>query len=165
MSSSPLRLELSQFQMMDAQEVFGCITPAIAKFVPWEPAILERVRDGMRWVVIPTKSAIIPAAVGVDIGYGMMALQMHADHLPDNLHVSAPRSKRQCRTVAPTMAPRTIAVLGRMLRRITWTCGQRWGCIQSDPRQVSQAEPCAAPQSPGNARHREPLHRGLPRRE
>jgi hypothetical protein len=23
--------------MMDAQEVFGCITPAIARFMPWEP--------------------------------------------------------------------------------------------------------------------------------
>src|SRR2546430_9190641 len=31
------RLQLIQFQMMDAQEVFGCITPAIAKFMPWEP--------------------------------------------------------------------------------------------------------------------------------
>jgi RimJ/RimL family protein N-acetyltransferase len=31
------RLQLSQFQIWDAQEVFGCITPAIAKFMPWEP--------------------------------------------------------------------------------------------------------------------------------
>ena len=31
------RLQLSQFQMMDALEVFGCITPAIAKFMPWAP--------------------------------------------------------------------------------------------------------------------------------
>jgi RimJ/RimL family protein N-acetyltransferase len=31
------RLQLSQFQMADAQELFGCITPAIAKFMPWEP--------------------------------------------------------------------------------------------------------------------------------
>ena len=31
------RLQLSEFQMIDAQEVFGCITPAIAKFMPWEP--------------------------------------------------------------------------------------------------------------------------------
>jgi len=30
-------LQLSQFQMMDAQVVFECITPAIAKFMPWEP--------------------------------------------------------------------------------------------------------------------------------
>jgi RimJ/RimL family protein N-acetyltransferase len=31
------RLQLSVFQMTDATEVFRCITPAIAKFMPWEP--------------------------------------------------------------------------------------------------------------------------------
>jgi RimJ/RimL family protein N-acetyltransferase len=31
------RLQLSQFQLMDAQEVFRCITAAVAKFMPWEP--------------------------------------------------------------------------------------------------------------------------------
>ena len=38
--------------------------------------------------VIPTKGAIIPAAVGVDIGCGMMAVQttLNASQLPDNLH-------------------------------------------------------------------------------
>ena len=38
--------------------------------------------------VLPTKEAIIPAAVGVDIGCGMMAVQttLTADDLPDNLH-------------------------------------------------------------------------------
>ena len=38
--------------------------------------------------VIPTRGAIIPAAVGVDIGCGMMAVQtsLHANNLPDNLH-------------------------------------------------------------------------------
>jgi tRNA-splicing ligase RtcB len=38
--------------------------------------------------VIATKGAIIPAAVGVDIGCGMMALQtdLAADELPGNLH-------------------------------------------------------------------------------
>ena len=37
--------------------------------------------------VIPTKKAIIPAAVGVDIGCGMMAVKttLKAGHLPDNL--------------------------------------------------------------------------------
>jgi len=37
--------------------------------------------------VIPTKGAIIPAAVGVDIGCGMMAVEtcLNASHLPDNL--------------------------------------------------------------------------------
>jgi tRNA-splicing ligase RtcB (3'-phosphate/5'-hydroxy nucleic acid ligase) len=38
--------------------------------------------------VIPTKGAIIPAAVGVDIGCGMMAVRtsLSAQDLPDNLH-------------------------------------------------------------------------------
>lgn len=31
------RLQLRLFQMKDAQEVFGCITPAIARFMSWEP--------------------------------------------------------------------------------------------------------------------------------
>ena len=31
------RLLRSEFQMLDAQDVFACITPAIAKFMPWEP--------------------------------------------------------------------------------------------------------------------------------
>ena len=37
--------------------------------------------------VIPTKGAIIPAAVGVDIGCGMMAVEttLRAEHLPDSL--------------------------------------------------------------------------------
>jgi RNA-splicing ligase RtcB len=37
--------------------------------------------------VIPTKGAVIPAAVGVDIGCGMIAAQtsLHAEHLPDDL--------------------------------------------------------------------------------
>src|SRR5688500_7427848 len=38
--------------------------------------------------VIPTKKAIIPAAVGVDIGCGMMAVRtsLSANELPDDLH-------------------------------------------------------------------------------
>ena len=38
--------------------------------------------------VIPTRGAIIPAAVGVDIGCGMMAVQtsLNARDLPENLH-------------------------------------------------------------------------------
>src|SRR5688572_32799679 len=37
--------------------------------------------------VIPTRGAVIPAAVGVDIGCGMMAARtsLHAADLPDNL--------------------------------------------------------------------------------
>jgi tRNA-splicing ligase RtcB len=37
--------------------------------------------------VIPTKGAVIPAAVGVDIGCGMVAAELDVteDQLPDNL--------------------------------------------------------------------------------
>jgi RimJ/RimL family protein N-acetyltransferase len=31
------RLQLSQFQITDAEEVFACITPTIARFMRWEP--------------------------------------------------------------------------------------------------------------------------------
>lgn len=31
------RLQLCQFQMADATEVFACITPAVARFMRWEP--------------------------------------------------------------------------------------------------------------------------------
>lgn len=31
------RLQLSQFQMTDAEEVFACITPTIARFMRWDP--------------------------------------------------------------------------------------------------------------------------------
>src|SRR5262249_48921738 len=75
-----------------------------------EPAALEQLRNTARlpfihrWVaampdvhlgkgatvgsVVPTVGAIIPAAVGVDIGCGMMAVQttLTATQLPDDLH-------------------------------------------------------------------------------
>src|SRR5258707_13698584 len=58
-------------------------------FLRWVPAIPD-VHGGLGapvGSVIPTKGAIIPAAVGVDIGCGMMAVQtdLNARDLPDNL--------------------------------------------------------------------------------
>jgi len=63
-----------------------CKLPFIHKHV----AIMPDVHCGYGSTVgsvIPTKGAIIPAAVGVDIGCGMMAVQfdMNASQLPDNL--------------------------------------------------------------------------------
>ncbi len=48
--------------------------------------------------VIPTKGAIIPAAVGVDIGCGMMAVQttLNANQLPDNLQRAAHGDRESC---------------------------------------------------------------------
>ena len=49
--------------------------------------------------VIPTLNAVIPAAVGVDIGCGMMACKttLTAGDLPDNLGRCERRSNRPCR--------------------------------------------------------------------
>src|SRR2546421_6910693 len=46
--------------------------------------------------VIPTRGAIIPAAVGVDIGCGMIAVEtdLDASHLPDALDPLLPRIER-----------------------------------------------------------------------
>ena len=59
-------------------------------FIHKHVAIMPDVHWGMGATVgsvIPTKGAIIPAAVGVDIGCGMMAhrTNLRAEDLPDNL--------------------------------------------------------------------------------
>ena len=64
---------------------------AAMPFVHKHVAIMPDVHWGMGATVgsvIPTKGAIIPAAVGVDIGCGMMAhrTSLTAADLPDNLH-------------------------------------------------------------------------------
>lgn len=78
--------------------------------------------------VIPTRGAIIPAAVGVDIGCGMMAVEtsLHAIICLTICTAFARQLRRRFRTVVPTTAERTTVAHGRMLRRITWTCGRRW---------------------------------------
>jgi len=69
--------------------------------------------------VIPTKGAIIPAAVGVDIGCGMMAVEtsLEASHLPDTL--------KGIRTAVRIMAVRAIAVHGTMFLFTTLKPGVR----------------------------------------
>lgn len=46
--------------------------------------------------VVPTKGAIIPSCVGVDIGCGMVAVhtQLTAEHLPDNLNLFFPAVRK-----------------------------------------------------------------------
>ena len=116
--------------------------------------------------VIPTRGAIIPAAVGVDIGCGMMAVQtsLHANHLPDNLH--------GIRTAIEKAVPHGRTDNGRAERpRCVVGCpvasrggvGEDGAGVQGDRREVSQAGSQAARESPGDAGHWEPFHRGLPR--
>lgn len=75
--------------------------------------------------VIPTKGAIIPAAVGVDIGCGMMAVQtsLNARDLPDNL--------KGIRSAIEAAVPHgrtnhggpAIAARGMTFRRVIRKCG------------------------------------------
>lgn len=62
--------------------------------------------------VIPTKGAIIPAAVGVDIGCGMMAAKttLHANDLPDNL---GPLRSAIEKAIPHGMTPKTRGFKGR----------------------------------------------------
>lgn len=76
--------------------------------------------------VIATKGAIIPAAVGVDIGCGMMAYQttLRADQLPDNLHA--------LRTDIESAVPHGRTDNGGANDRGAWgevpsSCAGRWG--------------------------------------
>ncbi len=64
---------------------------ALLPFIHKHVAVMPDVHWGMGATigsVIATKGAIVPAAVGVDIGCGMMAVQttLNASDLPDNLH-------------------------------------------------------------------------------
>src|SRR5262249_41223189 len=93
----------------EAIETHGGVIKAWVKGVPVEDAAVGQLRNiaGLPFVyghiaampdvhlgrgatvgsVIPTKGAIIPAAVGVDIGCGMMAVRtsLKAEDLPDSL--------------------------------------------------------------------------------
>ncbi len=65
-------------------------TASLDIVTPWV-AVMPDVHVGLGATigsVIPTETAIIPAAVGVDLGCGMMAVQtsLQARHLPDDLH-------------------------------------------------------------------------------
>lgn len=68
--------------------------------------------------VIPTKDAIIPAAVGVDIGCGMMAVRttMRADQLPDDL--------REIRTAIERTIPHGFTTGRGRSDRGSWGAGQ-----------------------------------------
>jgi len=76
---------------VEAEAKQQLINTASMPFVkPWV-AVMPDVHLGMGATVgsvVPTVRAIIPAAVGVDIGCGMMAVKtsLHANDLPDNLH-------------------------------------------------------------------------------
>jgi tRNA-splicing ligase RtcB len=78
--------------------------------------------------VIPTRGAIIPAAVGVDIGCGMMAVQtsLHANDLPDNLHGIRTSIEKAVPHGRTDNGGKNDRGRGRMHRRVIWKRGRRW---------------------------------------
>ena len=118
--------------------------------------------------VIPTKGAIIPAAVGVDIGCGMMAVQtdLNARDLPDNLHAM--------RTAIEQAVPHGRTQSWRQGRRgrVARHSGAQPGSVGRQPEGSLRRDFAEAPearsrqplQSSGNAGHGKSLHRGVPGR-
>ncbi len=99
--------------------------------------------------VIPTKGAIIPAAVGVDIGCGMMAwkLSLKADALPDNLSA--------IRTGIERAVPHGIVTTpGRALKGgwdvIPNAVGTRWRELEAGYEAILEKHPKIAHKGPAN---------------
>lgn len=93
--------------------------------------------------VIPTLGAIIPAAVGVDIGCGMMAAKttLHANDLPDNLGPLRSAIERAC---PHGMTPKTRGFKGR--DKGTWetpptTAEVAWNQLKDDFEVICQKTP------------------------
>ena len=116
--------------------------------------------------VIPTLKAIIPAAVGVDIGCGMIACKttLAAEDLPDNL---GPLRSAIERAVPHGRRPgsRDPGAHGRRHRTRSMPRGR--SSSRSSPelcRDYPKLERTNHIQPPGHARHRQSFHRGLPGR-
>ena len=100
--------------------------------------------------VIATKGAIIPAAVGVDIGCGMMAVQttLRADQLPDNLH--------DIRTAIEEAVPHGRTDNGGKNDRGAWgkmpkPHAARWQTLADDYKRIVEKHPKA--ENSNHARH------------
>jgi hypothetical protein len=115
--------------------------------------------------VIATKGAIIPAAVGVDIGCGMMAVQttLKAKDLPSRWRTAfTHRARRAARFVqgAWSVRPR---FLGQHAGLGAYALGNARGPSRGHRREVPAPEEQGAAQAARHSGRRQPLHRGLPR--
>ena len=104
--------------------------------------------------VIPTKGAIIPAAVGVDIGCGMNAvrLSLRAENLPDSL--SAVRASIEKAVPVGRAGHREKNWCMNGLNRVVQRTQTNFAKISQDRRRLARAD--------GQSRRRQSLHRALP---
>ncbi len=116
--------------------------------------------------VIATKGAIIPAAVGVDIGCGMMAVQttLKASDLPESLAALRARIERA--------VPHGFVTARGRANKGSWgntpdAVRARWGALAERHDAIAAKYPTLSTEgAAGAARHarrRQPLHRGLSR--
>ena len=72
------RLHLSQFQISDAEEVFACITPAVARFMQWDPPswseYIARCEERLKAPAPNTFSFVIRRRDGMEC-FGMTAVE------------------------------------------------------------------------------------------
>ena len=113
--------------------------------------------------VIPTVGAIIPAAVGVDIGCGMIAActSLTASDLPDNLH------GLRCAIEKAVPHGRTSGRGGRdkgAWDSVPHQADRAWAAlaVQGDHQQVPEARQHQQPWALGHVGQRKSLHRGVP---
>ncbi|MCB1173597.1 MAG: RtcB family protein [Leptospiraceae bacterium] len=103
--------------------------------------------------VIPTIGAVIPAAVGVDIGCGMMALQtdLQAADLPDNLNA--------LRTAIEAAVPhgktdfKPARDHGGWRGEVPVAVARRWATLRKDFKAITQAHPQAKLESSNHVNH------------
>ena len=126
--------------------------------------------------VIPCRGAVVPAAVGVDIGCGMMAVRtsLTSRQLPESLaalRAAIERAVPHGRTGKGLGGERSwrlarSSVDGRAsledLRSRRSLAGRR---TEGDHRQAPKAVQRHRSAAPGNARLRQPLHRAMPGRD
>ena len=107
----PVKVWTEDFGLNTAEQL---VNTASLPFIHRHVAGMPDVHQGLGATVgsvVPTKGAIIPAAVGVDIGCGMMAsrLDIRATGYPTTWGQCAAPSRLPCRTAAPITAARTTA--------------------------------------------------------
>lgn len=145
---------------------------AWVKGVPFDPGALKQLRNTAqlpfiyRWIaampdvhwgigatvgsVIPTKGAIIPAAVGVDIGCGMAAVRttLTASDLPDNL--------RPLREAIERAVPHGRTHHGQGNDRGVWAkaparIAARWAALEADYQSIAAKHPKVVRNAPPQA--------------
>ena len=151
-SRLPIKAWIKGVQLEDAARQ-QLLNVADLPFIHKHVAAMPDVHWGMGATigsVIPTKGAIIPAAVGVDIGCGMMAMQttLRADQLPDNLSA--------VRTDIESAIPHGRTDNGGKNDRGAWgdlpqTAGERWLCLSDRYDAITEKHPKAL--AFNNARH------------